>query len=236
MENKNQNLLIPLSIIMAGIIIAGAVYLTKSDNPKSAKENPDEQAAAELQENKNGWPKEVSASDHILGNPAAPIKIIEFSDTECPFCQRLHPTLKKVMDNYGKNGQVAWVYRHFPLDIHSKAKKEAEATECAAELGGNQKFWDYLDRLFEITPANNGLDPAQLPEIAIYVGLNKAKFEQCLASGKYAERVQGDLADGLNVGVRGTPYNVLISGGKKEIIGGNYPYEDFEAAIKKLLE
>lgn len=233
---ENKNLSIPLSIIIAGIIIAGAIYLTKSDKLSGVKESPDKQAATNPQEDKNSWPKEVSASDHILGNPDAPIKIIEFSDTECPFCQKIHPTLKKVMDNYGKNGRVAWVYRHFPLDIHSKAKKEAEATECAAELGGNQKFWEYLDRLFEITPANNGLDPARLLEIAEYVGLNKAKFEQCLASGKYAERVQSDFADGVQVGVRGTPYNVLISGDKKEIIGGNYPYEAFEAAIKKLLE
>lgn len=229
----DKNLSVPLSIIIAGVIIAGAVYFSKSKNPEAGLRNQNNQQAQE----ENDWPRKISASDHILGSPDASVKIIEFSDTECPFCQSLHPTLKKVMDNYGKSGQVAWVYRHFPIDsIHSKARKEAEATECAAELGGNQKFWEYLDRLFEITPANNGLDPKQLPEIAAYVGLDKVKFEQCLASGKYAERVQSDLADGLNVGVRGTPYNVLISGSKKEIIGGADSYKAFEVTIEKLLK
>jgi len=107
-------------------------------------------------------------ADNALAN--APVKIVEFSDTECPFCKRFHTTMQQVVKD--SNGQVAWVYRHFPLDqLHSKARKEAEATECAAELGGNEKFWAYLNRLMEVTPANDGLDLAELPVIAAYVGL-----------------------------------------------------------------
>jgi len=114
--------------------------------------------------------KPVSDGDHILGDKNAPVKIVEFSDTECPFCKRFHTTMQQVVKD--NNGQVAWVYRHFPLDqLHSKARKEAEATECAAELGGNEKFWAYLNRLMEVTPANNGLDPAELLTIASYAGL-----------------------------------------------------------------
>ena len=114
--------------------------------------------------------KPISDSDHILGDKNAPVKIVEFSDTECPFCKRFHTTMQQVVKD--SNGQVAWVYRHFPLDqLHSKARKEAEATECAAELGGNEKFWAYLNRLMEVTPANNGLDPAELLTIASYAGL-----------------------------------------------------------------
>ena len=114
--------------------------------------------------------KPISDSDHILGDKNAPVKIVEFSDTECPFCKRFHTTMQQVVKD--SNGQVAWVYRHFPLDqLHSKARKEAEATECAAEMGGNEKFWAYLNRLMEVTPANNGLDPAELLTIASYAGL-----------------------------------------------------------------
>ena len=114
--------------------------------------------------------KPISDSDHILGDKNAPVKIVEFSDTECPFCKRFHTTMQQVVKD--SNGQIAWVYRHFPLDqLHSKARKEAEATECAAEMGGNEKFWAYLNRLMEVTPANNGLDPAELLTIAAYVGL-----------------------------------------------------------------
>lgn len=105
----------------------------------------------------------VTAKDHIAGNPQADLLIIEYSDPECPFCKRFHETMTQVMNEYGKQGKVAWVYRHFPLDsIHSKARHEAEAMECAGEIGGNTKFWEYLNKLEEITPANNQLDPTLL--------------------------------------------------------------------------
>lgn len=102
----------------------------------------------------------VTEKDHIAGNPGAELLIVEYSDPECPFCKRFHATMLQVMSEYGKDGKVAWVYRHFPLDsIHSKARREAEAVECAGELGGNDKLWEYLNKLEEITPANNQLDP-----------------------------------------------------------------------------
>ena len=101
------------------------------------------------------------------------------------------------------------MFRHFPIvEIHPKAPKEAEATECAAELGGEAKFWAYLDRLYEITPSNNRLDPAELPRIAQHVGLTRAPFEQCLKSGRHAARVAADVADALASGAPGTPYSV----------------------------
>ena len=102
--------------------------------------------------------RQVTDSDHLRGDPKAKVKVVEFSDLECPFCKRFHVTMQQVIEEY--DGKVAWIYRHFPLDsLHSKARKEAEASECAAELGGNDGFWAYIDKLFEITPSNNGLDP-----------------------------------------------------------------------------
>lgn len=102
--------------------------------------------------------RSVGDSDHLRGDPKATVKVVEFSDLECPFCKNFHRTMQQVMEEY--SDKVAWVYRHFPLDsLHPKARKEAEATECAAELQGNDGFWAYVDKLFEITPSNNGLDP-----------------------------------------------------------------------------
>src|SRR3989344_4359654 len=105
----DKNLSIPLSIIVAGIIVAGAVYFTNNNQNGNLAANIAQPAQKDGAE--EDWPKEVSAGDHILGNPEAPIKIIEFSDTECPFCKKVHPTLKEIISNYGKSGQVAWVYR-----------------------------------------------------------------------------------------------------------------------------
>lgn len=178
--------------------------------------------------------KPVSKDDHIRGNPDASVKIVEYSDTECPFCKRFHPTMLQVMDEYGKDGKVAWVYRHFPLDqLHSKARKEAEATECAAELGGNDTFWSYLDRLMEVTPANNGLDLAELPKIAEYVGLDTAKFNECLSSGRYAQKIEKHVQDAIATGGQGTPWSIVVGkNGKKYPLSGAQPYE----AVKQLID
>src|SRR5574343_1436136 len=105
---------------------------------------------------------------------------VEYSDTECPFCKQFHSTLRQMMDEYGKDGKVAWVYRHFPIDgLHPKARKEAEATECANELGGPSKFWEYTNMIYERTPGNDGLDPANLPKFAKEIGLDEKAFTEC---------------------------------------------------------
>ncbi len=176
----------------------------------------------------------VTENDHIRGDANAPVKIVEYSDTECPFCKRFHTTMQDVINTYGKEGKVAWVYRHFPLDsLHSKARKEAEATECAAELGGNDKFWAYLDRLMEVTPANNGLDPAELPIIAKYVGLDTKKFNECLSSGKFANKVAEHLKNATETGGNGTPWSIVVApNGKKYELSGAQPAE----SIKQLID
>ena len=248
MENQNLNMrteiapkssfAVPMAIIIAGALVAGALYFNNKGNGGSGDSNnlavKDNNAVETAKENNV---KAVSSADHIRGNPNAKVKVIEFSDPECPFCKRFQKTMNQIIDEYGKSGQVAWVYRHFPLDaIHSKARKESEALECANEQGGSAKFWAYLDRLFEVTPSNDGLDLAELPKIAEYSGLDKAKFNQCLESGKYAKRVADDLADGIKSGAQGTPYSVVVAAnGKKFVINGALPYESVKATINQAL-
>ena len=93
-------------------------------------------------------PIPISGDDHIFGNKNADVIIVEYSDFECPFCQQFHPTLKQIVADY--DGQVAWAYRHLPLESlgHVNAKPAAEASECVAELGGNDAFWQYTNLLF----------------------------------------------------------------------------------------
>ena len=183
--------------------------------------------------------KPVAAEDHVRGNLAAPVKVIEFSDFECPFCKGFHATMKQVMGDYEKDGKVAWVYRHFPIDeLHPKARKEAQAAECANELGGNKAFWAYTDKLFEVTPSNNRLDPAQLPQIAEAVGLDRAKFDTCLdGSGKFAAHIEANIQDAAASGGQGTPYSVVITpNGKVVPINGAQPYEEVKAIIDTALK
>ncbi|HBA46105.1 TPA: disulfide bond formation protein DsbA [Candidatus Nomurabacteria bacterium] len=218
MQNNNQNQVVS-AIIIAGVIIAGAILL-KGSNPPVA----DAPTA-----NNNNLPisniRPVSSSDHIIGNINAKIVIVEYSDLECPFCKVFHATMQRVVQNSDSN--VAWVYRHYPIpQLHPKAFREAEATECAYDQGGNDAFWSYTDRLFEITPANNGLDAAELPRIAEYVGLNVASFNECLESGKFTSKVQADVDDGVKAGVNGTPSSfILVKGKIIDTIPGAQPYE-----------
>jgi len=224
----------PIAIVLAGIIIAGALYF--NDGKKAIDTDKVNVPKAQVSGLDNVRP--VSTDDHIRGNPNAPVVIVEYSDTECPFCSRFHSTMKQVMDEYGKAGKVAWVYRHSPLDqLHSKSRKEAVAQECAGELGGNDKFWAYTDRIYEITPANNGLDASELPKIAEYVGLDVAKFNTCLASSKYDAKIQADVENAQATGGQGTPWSVVISkDGTKSSLNGAYPYENVKQIIDTLLK
>ncbi len=177
----------------------------------------------------------ITSDDHILGNPDVPITVVEFSDTECPFCKRFHPTMHQLISEF--DGQVNWVYKHFPLDsLHSKARKEAEATECAAELGGNDAFWKYLDKIFEETPSNNGLDSSLLPEFAVEIGLDKSAFVDCLDSGRMSDIVAEHLSQAGEAGGRGTPYSVIIANGRTIPVSGAVPYEKLKSIIEPLLK
>jgi len=92
----------------------------------------------------------VSGNDHILGSPDAKMVLIEFSDLECPFCASFHTTMERIMEEHGNNKEIAWVYRHFPLDsIHPDARPLAHKSECVAELAGEEAFWKYISYVFQ---------------------------------------------------------------------------------------
>ncbi len=179
--------------------------------------------------------KGVSDSDHIFGDKKAKVTIVEYSDIECPYCKRFHPTVAKVVANY--KGKVNWVYRHFPLNFHQNAQKEAEATECAAQLGGNDAFWKYLNTLFERTTSNGtGFALDALVPLAKELGLDEKKFKECLDSGKYADKVNQDLNEGQSAGIQGTPGGFVMSkDGKSSVIEGAIPAEQLKAQIDALL-
>lgn len=234
-KSMTDKLAIPLSIIVAGGLMAGALYYS---NLKVKTQQAVIDTVQKSAEGSSVKMRPVTKEDHILGNPDAPILFVEYSDTECPFCKQYHTTMRKVMADYGKDGKVAWVYRHFPIDsLHPKARKEAEATECANELGGSEKFWQYINMVYDTTTSNNSLDPAQLPVIAKTVGLDVKAFNACLSSGKYAAKVEADYQDAIGAGGKGTPNSILVSkDGTKTVIEGAQPYENVKRVIDALLE
>ncbi len=226
-----EKLSVPIAIVISGALIAGALYYSNLKN--SATTGIDTTTGNTTTEMRT-----VTSDDHILGNPNADLIIVEYSDTECPYCKVFHNTLKRVMNDYGKDGKIAWVYRHFPIDqLHSKARKEAEATECAYDQGGNEKFWEYINMLYDVTNSNDSLDPSELPKIAKSVGLNVDAFNTCLSSGKYAAKVEADYQDAIKAGGRGTPNSIIISkDGTKTNVEGAQPYENLKNIIDALLK
>ncbi|MBI2642665.1 MAG: DsbA family protein [Candidatus Wildermuthbacteria bacterium] len=221
-KSADKNFYLPAAILIAAFVIGGSlVYSANMQKGNTTADNTNPPVV-------NGSRVEftITENDHIRGNPNAEITLVEFSDLECPFCKAFHPTAQQALDEYGD--KIRWVYKHFPLDnIHPKADKEAEAAECAGELGGNDKFWEYVDRVFEATPSNNGLDPVLLPQMAQDLGLDRTKFEACLNSGKYASRVEADYQQGLKAGVTGTPGSFLNG----VPVRGAVPYAVLKATI-----
>ncbi|MDP3763535.1 MAG: thioredoxin domain-containing protein [bacterium] len=224
MEETPQNkYLVPLAIIVAGGLVAGAIYFGTS-TPSTYVPDQSNNQTIEI--------APVTEKDHILGSRDAELVIVEYSDTECPWCKIFHETMKEVMSTYGD--RVAWVYRHVPY--HSLAPKEAEATECANELGGDSAFWKYVDKIFETTLSNDGLSPDELPKIAQEIGLDVTTFNQCLSSGRYAEIVKENIQDWINL-KRGTPYSVILTqDGKQTVINGAEPIENVKVKIDALLK
>ena len=228
---KEQNLSVPIAIVVAGAMVAGALFFAGRGAEPTAQVPVDTTGG-----NTVNTFVPVTSADHILGNPDAPVKVIEYADLECPYCKTFNTTMHQVMDYYGASGKVAWVYRPFPLSsIHSKAPKEAEAAECAADQGGDTSFFKYIDRVYEVTPGNNGLDLAQLPIIANDIGINVDTFNQCLSSNKYQKRVQDSYAEAIAAGGQGTPFTLIMVGTDSVVLNDAQQYDSMRAVIDTVL-
>lgn len=155
----------------------------------------------------------ITGEDHIRGNKNAPVVMVEFSDLECPFCGRHHPTLQSIMNKYGD--KVAWVYKHYPLSFHPQAMPAALASECAAE---QDKFWEFTDAVFAEQPRLS--EPTFIKEVAQKLKLNISKFDSCISSEKYKDKILAQQQEGVSNGVDGTPATFingrLVSGAVPE--------------------
>jgi protein-disulfide isomerase len=160
--------------------------------------------------------------DPMKGDINAPVTIVEFSDFECPFCERYYSqTYKQIDEQYIKTGKVRYVFRDYPLSFHPDAQKAAEAAQCAGDQG---KFWEMHDMIFE---NQHAMGVGNLKSYAEGMGLDSQLFNQCLDSGKYSQEVLDDQQDGARYGVSGTP-TFFING---KIVVGAQPYSVFKEAI-----
>jgi protein-disulfide isomerase len=186
-------------------------------------------------------PLKISAdNDPIIGNPNAPITIIEFSDFQCPFCARFHiQTLPAIMNEYVNDGKVKLVFRDFPIQsIHPNALPASIAAECANEQGKFKEMHDILfEKQNEWSKKNTDNVIILFNQYALKLGLEEGKFNSCLKNGKYIEEIQKDLDDGRTYGISGTPGFFI---GNDQIgfieLKGAQPFENFKKVIDSQLK
>lgn len=224
-QNLRRDYLLPGAIVLAGFILALAVYAIRTEAPP------------QIGTGDPSTVRPVSPVDRILGNPEAPVKLIEYADIDSPYSKQFQATMQQLMSEYAAGGQVAWVYRHLPLlDQHAAAASHAEAAECAAFLGDEDAFWRFIDALQAAAPGESQFPVNGYPAIAAQLGLPYAAFETCLTDGRFTKKVYEDSTNGLAAGAKGTPYTIVLVEGMDPIgIQGALPYEDMKRVIEDAL-
>jgi protein-disulfide isomerase len=171
--------------------------------------------------------EQVDETDHIYGNPDAEITLIEYSDFGCHFCGVIHPRLVSLVE---KNENVRWVYRHYPV----RDMQTALASECVADLGGNESFWDFASFAFE----NQGnLNQETYLAFTSLNNIDSTEFLTCLEEERFKEKIDNDYLDGQLSGLRGTPLTVVVTpDGKTLPVSGAQSEESFQTLIDQLSE
>ncbi|PLX26379.1 hypothetical protein C0580_00055 [Candidatus Parcubacteria bacterium] len=166
----------------------------------------------------------------IRGDKNADITIVTYSDFDCPFCDRFHDTLDEVLANYPDQVNIA--YKHFPLtSLHPDAKKKALAAECVGKLGGNDKFWQFHDILFE---EKTGV--SELASKASGIGVNITQFNTCFNNEQYITTVDADIKDAQDAGAKGTPHSIIVSGSTQVPIAGALPYDSVVSQLDEIID
>jgi protein-disulfide isomerase len=211
-----------VSIIIAGVVIAAAIIFVHLNPTQAADADQD-----------GGLPASTSvpapsADDHIVGDPNAPIVLVEYSDFQCPYCSLVYPTIKRIVQE--SNGQIAWVMRNLPLDsIHPEARPAGLAAECIAEQKGNDGWWQFADDLFA---DQSNLGAARYLQEAQKAGVDMAQYLSCVSTKKYDQKLNDESAQAQVAGAQGTPYTVVVGHGAQVPLSGALPYEQFSAVIK----
>lgn len=202
MESQ-PNYAIPLSIVIAGLLIASAIYFGGNGKANLNNQQPDLVPIAQ-------YTKPGAPNDHIIGASLAKAKvaIIVYSDLECPFCKIFD---RAVMPLTASSTDIALVYRHFPIDAnHKQARAEAEYAACVAQTAGNDAFWQFVNNVFETTKSNDGLDLNNMPTLATKAGAKVTDVEKCVKDGTGNKIVKADEETGKASGLNGTPFVIAV--------------------------
>lgn len=220
-EQTKEKLSTPAILTVVAIIIVGGLFLAKAKMPLARKN----QAPATVEKTKVNVPP-VTTADVSTGPTDAKVTLVLYSDSQCPYCRVLYPSIKQLVD---QDKEVRWVYRHAPFK--TTGRKEAEAMDCANDQG---KFWEYLDAIYTSNDTENISDPVRLTKIAVGKGLSEQEFSQCLTSGKYAGKITEYLNAARDAKVQGTPFTLAIGSSRAEEVVGAVSFEQLKATVDGL--
>lgn len=226
-SKDNSAYLIPGAIIAAGVLIALSVFYSNSNFGKGGT---GESPKLPVQQ-KTPTLRELAGNGPMLGNPDAPVTVIEFADFQCPFCGRYFKNVEpQLLDRYVKTGKVKFIYRDFAF-LGEESEWGAEAARCANDQG---KFWQYHDYLFNHQSGENSgaFAKENLKQFARALGLVSVSFDACLDSEKYLKAVQNDTDAGRSFGVGGTP-TTFVNG---QAVSGAVPFSDIAAVVEAALK
>jgi len=223
------------AIIAAGALIALAIFMSFGRNTKTT-ENIQPPTVQEPPATVSEKVVTVRDTDFVFGDASkADVVIFEYSDSDCPFCAQFHETIKTIKTTYGD--RVAFIYRFYPLEqLHPNARTEALALACVGDAAGNQSFWNYLDDILSVTltPSSN---LTVLTTFAKEQSIDVETFEECVKSKTFARRVQADIDEANSIGVRGTPYSIVVNKkGEQKVIPGALGTEEVSKIIDSLLK
>ena len=200
--------LIAVAIVAVGALVAGAiVYINMGDTDVS--------------------PMRTDAKAHVYGNADAPTTVVTFSDYECPFCARLHTTLKRIVDE--SEGTIQWEYRHLPLSNHRHALSAAVVGECIAQERGNAAFWHYTD---QVLSNQARVTEEYLVSVATETGIEESVLEVCMQSQTVQDQVNSDARMAKAFGGSGTPFSIVVfADGRMQPVSGALPYAQWLAVL-----
>ena len=211
------------TFILLGIIVLGVAFFVLPG--KSPTGQVIQQPGQDLPTEPTAKIQVEIDGDPIKGDKKADITLVEFTDYECPFCQRAFQQSISKLDKYVNDGTLRIVTKDYPLPFHPEAQKAAESAHCARKQGGDAKYYSMHDLLF-----NEGVvgGVATFKDYAKQLGLDAAKFSTCLESNEFEDEVKADLQYGAQIGVQGTP--AFFMNGR--MISGACPLETFESAYQ----
>ena len=214
MQTTSNEWLIPGAILIAGAILATTIFMLRDGNFFGVtRGNPSDMRA-------------VSPDEHIIGNPDAPIIIVEYADIDAPASKEFQRTLGQLVSDYGATGKVAWVYRHFPLvNQYPNSARHAEAAECVTSLGNKEAFWKFIDLMQAAAPDAEQFSPENYDALVPQLGIHINDFNACMAAGTFADKVEADFEDGLRAGAIASPFTLILMEGREPIpVRGAVPY------------